>query len=108
LYGEPSLSQVDAFRTLDEVVVKYLCEECGIVVKDMNYERVSRLEYSLFHAASYGERLYDMVDELKRKLAAMEAERGRLAVSDARYETQFSAGRMVTAKFRISFWLPLW
>jgi hypothetical protein len=33
-----------------------------------------------------------MVDELKRKLAVMEAERGMLAVSDARYVTLFSAG----------------
>jgi hypothetical protein len=100
LYGEPSLLQVDAFHTLDEAVVKYLCEECGVVVKDVNYERVRRLEYSMFHAASYRERLYGMIDELKRKLAAMEAERGRLTVSDARYETLFSAGRMVTARFR--------
>jgi hypothetical protein len=40
-----------------------------------------------------------MVDELKRKLAVMEAERGMLAVSDARYVTLFSADRIVTARF---------
>jgi hypothetical protein len=57
LYGEPSLSQVDAFRTLDEAVVKYLCEECGVVVKDVNYECVRRLKYSMFRAASYGKKV---------------------------------------------------
>jgi hypothetical protein len=62
LYGEPSPSQVDAFRTLDEAVVRYLSEECVVVVKDVNYERAQRLEYSLFRATTYGELLYGMVD----------------------------------------------
>jgi hypothetical protein len=98
-YGEASMSQVDAFRTLDEAVVKYLCEEYGVVVKDVNYEHVKHLKYHLFCDASYGERLYGMVDELKNELAAMKAERGRLAISDARYVTLFSAERMVMANF---------
>jgi hypothetical protein len=99
-YSDPSPSQVDAYRTLDEAVVRYPCEECRVVVKDVNYEHVCRLEYRLFHAASYGERLYGMVDGLKRELAIVEAERGRLAVSsDGRYATLFSAGRMVTTSF---------
>jgi hypothetical protein len=71
---------VDAYLTLDEAVVRYLCEKCGVIMKDVNYEHVRRLEYRLFCAASYGERLYGMVDELKRELAIVEAERGRLAV----------------------------
>jgi hypothetical protein len=96
LYDEPSPSQVDTFRTLDESVVKYLCEEYEVVVKHVNYEHVRCLEYSPFHVTAYGERLYGMVDELMRELAVVEAERGRLLVSDACYETLFSAGRMVT------------
>jgi hypothetical protein len=87
------------FRTLDESVVRYLCEECEVVVKYVNYERVWRLEYSLFRVTAYEERLYGMVDELKRELAVVEAERGRLLVSDARYGILFSAGRMVTISF---------
>jgi hypothetical protein len=91
---------VDAYLTLDEAVVRYLCEKCGVIMKDVNYEHVRRLEYRLFCAASYGERLYGMVDELKRELAIVEAERGRLAVSSAgRYTTLFSVGRMVTTSF---------
>jgi hypothetical protein len=58
LYGEPSPSQVDAFRTLDEAVVQYLCEECGVVVKDVDHERAQRLEYSLFRATTYGEAVW--------------------------------------------------
>lgn len=100
MYDEPSLSQVDTFRTLVESVVRYLCEECEVIVKDGNYERVRRLEYILFRVTAYGEKLYGMVDELKRELAAVEAERGRLLVSDARYGTLFSVGRrMVTTNF---------
>jgi hypothetical protein len=106
-YGEDSMSQVDAFHTLDEAVVKYLCEECGVIVKDVNYEHVKRLEYRVFRAASYGERLYDTVDELKNKLAAMKVERGRLVVSDARYGTLFSAGRIVTASFGDILRIPI-
>jgi hypothetical protein len=98
-YGEPSPSQVDAFCTLDEAVVRYLCEECEVVVKDVNYERAQRLEYRLFHATTYEERVYGMVDELKRELAAVKAERDMLFISDARYEILFSAGRMVSATF---------
>jgi hypothetical protein len=90
---------VDAYRTFDEAVVRYLCEEYGVVVKDVNYECVRHLEYSMFCAATYGERLYGMVDELKRKLAVVEAERARLAVSDSHYATLFIAGRMVTLRF---------
>jgi hypothetical protein len=90
---------VDTLRTLVESVVRYLCEECEVIVKDGNYERVRRLEYILFRVSAYGERLYGMVDELKRELAAVEVERGRLLVSDARYGTLFSVGRMVTTSF---------
>jgi hypothetical protein len=43
VYGEALMSQVDVFRTLDEAVVKYLCEGCRVVVKDVNYEHVKRL-----------------------------------------------------------------
>jgi hypothetical protein len=31
-------------------------------MKDVNYERAQRLEYSLFRATTYGELLYGMVD----------------------------------------------
>jgi hypothetical protein len=99
LYGEPSPSQVDAYRSLDQAVVRFLCEKCGVVVKDVNYEHVSRLEYNLSCAATYGERLYGMVDELKKELAVIEGERARLTASDRRFGTLFSAGRMVTTRF---------
>jgi hypothetical protein len=108
LYGEPSPSQMDAYRTLDEAIVRYLCEECGVVVKDVNYERVRRLEYSLFRAATYEERLYDMADELKKELAAVEGERRWLAASDSHYTTLFNVSRMVRCRgsslFRMNRW----
>jgi hypothetical protein len=99
LYGEPSPSQVDAYRTLNEAIIRYLLEECGVVVKDVNYDRVRRLEYPLFRAATYRERFYGMVADLKKELAAVEAERARLTSSDSRYATLFAAGRMVIASF---------
>jgi hypothetical protein len=40
-----------------------------------------------------------MVADLKKELAAVEAERGRLASSHSRYATLFAAGRMVIASF---------
>ncbi len=80
-------------------MVTYLCEECGVIVQDVNYDRVRCLEYSLFRAAAYRDNLYTLIDDLKRKLVVVESERDRLAASDVRYAALFSAGRMVAATF---------
>ena len=69
--GDNAFSRYDAMESASDDLIKYMCKQMGVIIKDINYDEVKKLEWRLSAEKDWSKLFCDKLDQRMKEDKAM-------------------------------------